>query len=194
MGLTQCAEHCSVALTFNKRWTILTVNILIYLRYICPGVNTPQDTSCTVTCLPSRKLYKLDEPDMQDTAREARTNSSVMCSYGPPHMARQEQDNQLEHAYNSFVRIRDVTLKTYQKRWTIGKSGERGSGISVLPARHDDDDDDDIYINVEIWKCTSAPLWYRIGGCNITVANRYLYLHVLEHIKSHIATSIVVLW
>ena len=28
----------------------------------------------------------------------------------------------------------------------IGKSGERGSGISVLPARHDDDDDDDISI------------------------------------------------
>ena len=25
----------------------------------------------------------------------------------------------------------------------IGKSGERGSGISMLPARHDDDDDDD---------------------------------------------------
>ena len=25
--------------------------------------------------------------------------------------------------------------------WTIGKSGERGSGISVLPARYDDDDD-----------------------------------------------------
>ena len=28
-------------------------------------------------------------------------------------------------------------------RGTIGKSGERGSGISVLPARYDDDDDDD---------------------------------------------------
>ena len=27
-------------------------------------------------------------------------------------------------------------------RWTIGRSGERGSGISVLPARYDDDDDD----------------------------------------------------
>ena len=25
----------------------------------------------------------------------------------------------------------------------IGKSGQRESGISVLPARHDDDDDDD---------------------------------------------------
>ena len=28
----------------------------------------------------------------------------------------------------------------------IGRSGERGSGISVLAARHDDDDDDDINI------------------------------------------------
>ena len=27
----------------------------------------------------------------------------------------------------------------YLGRWTIGRSGERGSGISVLPARHDDD-------------------------------------------------------
>ena len=38
----------------------------------------------TPTCLSSRKLYKLDEPDTQDTAGEARTNSSVMYSYGPP--------------------------------------------------------------------------------------------------------------
>ena len=27
----------------------------------------------------------------------------------------------------------------------IGRSGERGSGMSVLVARHDDEDDDDIY-------------------------------------------------
>ena len=27
----------------------------------------------------------------------------------------------------------------------IGRRGKRGSGISVLAARHDDDDDDDIY-------------------------------------------------
>ena len=39
----------------------------------------------------------------------------------------------------------DVALKTCQKRWTIGRSGERGSGISVLAARHDDDDDDFCY-------------------------------------------------
>ena len=39
------------------------------------GGNTPQDTNCTVTCLLSRKLSKLDEPDMEDTAGEAGTNS-----------------------------------------------------------------------------------------------------------------------
>ena len=56
-------------------------------------------------------------------------------------MARQKHDDQLERTYSSCVRIRDVTLKTCQRRWTIGKSGERGSGISVLAARHEDDDD-----------------------------------------------------
>ena len=43
-----------------------------------------------------------------------------------------------------ILRIRDVTLKTCQKWWMKGRRGERGSGISVLAARHDDDDDDDI--------------------------------------------------
>ena len=63
-----------------------------------------------------------------------------MYSYGPPHMAEQKQDDQLEHTYSSYVRIRDVTLKTCRRRWTTGRSGERGSGISVLAVRHDDDD------------------------------------------------------
>ena len=63
-----------------------------------------------------------------------------MYSYGPPHMAEQNQDDQYEHTFSNYVRIRDVVQKTCQRRWTIGKSGERGSGISVLPARHDDDD------------------------------------------------------
>ena len=31
---------------------------------------------------------------------------------------------------------------TYRKRWTIGRGGERGSGISVLMARQDDDEDE----------------------------------------------------
>ena len=52
-----------------------------------------------------------------------------------------KQDDQLEHTYSSYVRIQDVALKTCQRRWMIGRSGERGSGISVLAARHDDDDE-----------------------------------------------------
>ena len=50
---------------------------------------------------------------------------------------------QVWHTFSNYVRIRDVVQKTCLRRWTIGKSGERGSGISVLPARHDDDHDDD---------------------------------------------------
>ena len=57
-------------------------------------------------------------------------------------MAEQKQDDQVEHTYSSYERIRDVALKTGQRRWTIGRSGERGLGISVLAAQHDDDDDD----------------------------------------------------
>ena len=65
-----------------------------------------------------------------------------MYSYGHPHMAGQKQDDQHDHTFSSYVRIQDVALKTFQRRWTIWKSGERGSGISQLAARHDDDDDD----------------------------------------------------
>ena len=63
-----------------------------------------------------------------------------MYSYGPSHMAVQKQDDQHEHTFSNYVRIRDVVQKTCQSRWTIGESGERGSGISVLSARHDDDE------------------------------------------------------
>ena len=43
----------------------------------------PQGTNYTATCLPSRKLSKLDEVDIQDTAGEAGTSSYVMYSNGP---------------------------------------------------------------------------------------------------------------
>ena len=57
-------------------------------------------------------------------------------------MAEQMQDGQLENTYSSSVRIRDVTLRTCQRRRTIGRIGERGPGISMMAARHDDDDDE----------------------------------------------------
>ena len=67
-----------------------------------------------------------------------------MYSCGPPHMDVQKQDDQHELTYSNYVRTQDVTLKTCRRRWMIGRSGERGSGISVLAARHDDDDDDEL--------------------------------------------------
>ena len=105
-----------------------------------PGGNIPQSTNCMATYLPSRKLSKLDGPDMQDTAGEAGTRSYLMYSHGPSHIAEQKQDSLLEHTYSSSVTIWDVALKTCQNGRTIGKRGERGSGISVQAARHDDDD------------------------------------------------------
>ena len=38
---------------------------------------------------------------MQDTAGKAGTSSYVMYSYGPPLMADQKQDDQLEDTYSS---------------------------------------------------------------------------------------------
>ena len=75
----------------------------------------------------------------------------------PPHMAKQKQDDQLELTYRSYVRTRDVTLKTCQRRLMIRRSGERGLGISVPVARHDDDD---IHANSQ----TSRLVKYRKPG------------------------------
>ena len=63
-------------------------------------------------------------------------------------MDEQRQDDQFEPTYSSSVPVRDVTLKTCRKQWTIARGGERESGISVLMARRDDDD---IYIYIYIY-------------------------------------------
>ena len=69
-------------------------------------------------------------------------------------MDEQRQGDQLETTYSSSVPIRDVALGICRKQWTIGRGGERGSGISVLIARHDDDDD--VYIYIYIYICNSG--------------------------------------
>ena len=65
---------------------------------------------------------------MQDTAGEAGTSSYVMYSYGPPHMAGQKQDDHHEHTFSSYVRIRDVALKTSQSDERQGKVAREGQG------------------------------------------------------------------
>ena len=106
-----------------------------------------------------------------------------------PHMAGQKQDDQHEHIFSSYVRIRDVALKTCQRRWTIGKSGERGSGIYVLVARHDDDEsyqqllqhkiivfsheNINIYIYIYIYIYISTKV-----DMPLNEKNRYIYIYI----------------
>ena len=68
----------------------------------------------------------------------------------PFHMDKQRQDDHLEPTYDSSVPIHDVPLKTCRKQSTVGRGGERGSGISVLMVRRDDDDDIYIYANCDV--------------------------------------------
>ena len=63
---------------------------------------------------------------------EVGMSSLMMYSYGPLHKAKQKQGDQLKPTYSSSVRIQGVAMRTCWKRWTIGRGGERGSGISVL--------------------------------------------------------------
>ena len=74
-------------------------------------------------------------------------------SYEPLHLAAQKQGDQLEPTYSSYVRIRGVALRTYRKRWTIGRGNEIGSGISVSMAQDDDDFIKKIISLVEVWGC-----------------------------------------
>ena len=98
--------------------------------------------------LPTRHQLYGHLPPIMKTIKVRRTRHAGHCwkskdeliNDGPPHMAQQKQDDQLEHTYSSYVRIRDVGLKTGQRWWMIGRSGERGSGISVLAAWPDDDE------------------------------------------------------
>ena len=55
-------------------------------------------------------------------------------------MDEQGRDVQFGPTSYSSVSVRDVALRISRKQWTIGSCGERGSGISMLIARHDDDD------------------------------------------------------
>ena len=89
-------------------------------------------------------------------------------------MATQKQDDQLERTFSSYVRIQDVVLKTYLGRWTIGRSGERGSGISVLPAWYDDDDDIKALTDkMKRWFFKAAVVSILLYGCtNWTLTKR----------------------
>ena len=106
-----------------------------------------------------------------------------MYSCRPLHMDEQRQDDQLEPTYSSSVLIWDVNLKTSQKQLTIGRGGERGSGISMLMVRRDDDDDDDIYIYIYI---------YYVRTCMSIYLCIYIYMFILKYIYIHVCIYIYI--
>ena len=95
-----------------------------------------------------------------------------MYSYGPPHMTKQKQDDQLERTYSSYVRIRDVALKTCQKRWMIGKSGERGSVRDIRATTW-------WYIYIYVYVCVCVSI-YISGSPWQRLVNFYMYIYTLS--------------
>ena len=125
-----------------------------------------------------------------------------MYSCGPLFMDEQRQDVQLEPTYSSSVPIRDVTLRICRKQWTIGRCGERGSGISVLIAWHDDDDEQLFEQHYELslsqycysvltinFNCTFSSESERNNATG--VRTRLLRCHSLVRLKRHHEDSVI---
>ena len=116
-----------------------------------------------------------------------------MYSCGPLHMDVQEWDDQHELTYSSYVRTRDVTLKTCRRRWMIGRNGERRSGISAQAARHDDDDDvlikhltqTFLYLDVSVAAHLSILFQSSVFRLNLILkpfwVSVYIYIYIYTH-------------
>ena len=156
----------------------------------------PQSSSFTSTYLPLRKLSKLDEPDMQDTAGEVGTNSQMTYICEPLHVDEQRQDDQLEPTYNSSVRIQDVALKTYWEWRTIKKGGGRGSGRSKLAVWHEDDDMC-IYGYIHIYKdiCIYIYIYMYMYMCAYThkYVCIYIYICIYIYVYTYVYTHVYIL-
>ena len=86
----------------EKAWQQLHKNATNNIEQVREAA--PQSSSSyTASNHPSRKLSKLDEPDMRDIAGEVGTSSSVMYSCGPLNMDVKRQNDQLEPTYSSSV-------------------------------------------------------------------------------------------
>ena len=65
--------YVSLCLCLSLTFTFFV--LIYFLSYFHDFANQQFYTNYTATCLPSRKLYRLDEPNTRDTAGEARTSS-----------------------------------------------------------------------------------------------------------------------
>ena len=75
-------------------------------------------------------------------------------------------------------------------QWTIGKSGERGSGISVLMARHDNDDDG-MYFRLSLNSSSSSNCADSMDSFDSLSVSLSLFTHTIHPYRpSHMATSL----
>ena len=127
------------ALEYFQRLSLASISSPFSLYQFCDMDVRPPTT-------PSRKLSKLDKPDMRDIPGKVE-----MYSGGPLPIHEQRYDDQLEPIYSSSMTIRDIALKTCRKQWTIGEVVAREeSGISILMAWREDIY---IYIYIYIYVC-----------------------------------------
>ena len=75
---------------------------------------SPQGTNYTATYLPSRKLYKLDELDMQDTVGEVGTSDVLLWT-----PTNGDRDEMINHIINECSKLAQKAYKTRQD-W-VGK-------------------------------------------------------------------------
>ena len=138
-----------------------------------PGIvpQSPRPLVNTITIMPISRSYT------QDTAGEARTNSSVMYSYGPPHMAKQKQDDQLEHTYSSCVRIRDVALKTCQKRRMIGRSDDM---MMMIYDRPDHQFQKSVTFQFKMWTKHNLNSWFSSSDKSFWKINHTFWMSFKE--------------
>ena len=79
-----------------------------YIQQLC------EDTGCNPEDLPEAMN---DREKWREMVKDIRAGGTTwwwwwwyICIMDPPHMAGQKQDDQLEHTYSSYVRIREVAL------------------------------------------------------------------------------------
>ena len=82
---------------------------------------------------PSRKLSKLDEPDIWETAGEVRKNMIYSCE--PPSHGRAKAERPARTYMQQLCADTGCSLEDLPGVM----DGERGSGKSMLAVRHDDD-------------------------------------------------------
>ena len=96
-----------------------------------------KSSSCTATYHPSRKLFKWDEPGMQDTAGEVGTNSCDILLWTPSH-GRVKAGQPAKTYIQQLWADTECNLEDLPEAKDNREGGEGGSGRFTLVTRHEE--------------------------------------------------------